>query len=210
MLWTMDINDRIAQWEKMTREAPDDMAWFSLGNTYMQADRVADAQAAMAQAIQLNPTMSRAYEERGRALIQLGQVDEAAAVLEEGYRVAAGRGDLMPQKAMALLLEQLGRALPKAQTPMPDLVQPQATANTIVDRRTGQPGTRMVEAPMRGPLGAFIRDHYSQETWRQWIAQGTKVINELRLDFSNQEHQKIYDQYMKEWLQISDADLEPE
>jgi Fe-S cluster biosynthesis and repair protein YggX len=36
---------------------------------------------------------------------------------------------------------------------------------------------------------------------------GTKVINELRLDFSNQEHQVVYEQHMMEWLGISDEDV---
>jgi len=58
----------------------------------------------------------------------------------------------------------------------------------------------MTKPPFRGPVGQFIADNYSQETWRAWISQGTKVINELRLDFSRADHQKIYDQYMMEWL----------
>ena len=65
----------------------------------------------------------------------------------------------------------------------------------------------MADPPMRGPLGRFIYDHYSQETWRQWIGQGTKVINELRLDFSNEAHQQVYEQQMKEWLQITDEEV---
>ncbi len=61
---------------------------------------------------------------------------------------------------------------------------------------------------MRGALGKFIYEHYSQETWREWIAMGTKVINELHLDFSNVEHQKVYEQHMMEWLGISAEEIE--
>ena len=60
---------------------------------------------------------------------------------------------------------------------------------------------------MRGPLGKFIFEHYSQETWREWIKQGTKVINELRLDLSNPQHAKMYDQQMMEWLGISEDEV---
>ena len=34
------------------------------------------------------------------------------------------------------------------------------------------------------------------------MAQGTKVINELRLDFSREEDQKVYEDYMAEFLSI--------
>jgi Fe-S cluster biosynthesis and repair protein YggX len=60
---------------------------------------------------------------------------------------------------------------------------------------------------MRGPLGKFIYDHYSMETWREWIKMGTKVINELRLDFSNDAHGKMYEQHMMEWLGITPEDV---
>ncbi len=201
------INDRIAQWEQMTREAPDDMAWFSLGNAYQDAHRLDDAQAAFEQAIQLNPNLSRAYQLRGQALIQLNRTQDAADVLIQGYTIAAKRGDLMPKKNMGSLLEKIGQPVPEVDaTPPPATAEP--SGNTILDRRTGQPGTRMPEPPMRGPLGRFIADHYSQETWRLWIAQGTKVINELRLDFSNETHQQAYEQQMKEWLEISDQEVE--
>ena len=59
-----------------------------------------------------------------------------------------------------------------------------------------------------GPLGKYIYDHYTQQTWTEWIGQGTKVINELRLDFSNAEHQKVYDTQMMEWLGISQEDVD--
>ena len=61
---------------------------------------------------------------------------------------------------------------------------------------------------MRGPTGQFIYDHFSQETWREWIGQGTKVINEFRLDFSNETHQQVYEQQMFEWLGITQEQVD--
>ena len=40
------------------------------------------------------------------------------------------------------------------------------------------------------------------DTWNAWIGQGTKVINELRLDFSNKEDQQSFEGYMVEFLGI--------
>src|SRR5690606_8329848 len=115
------------------------------------------------------------------------------------------RGDVMPQKAIGSLLQRLGKPLPEVESKAPEVV---ATGDQVIDRRTGQPQPRLAGPPMRGPVGQFIYDHFGQVTWNQWIGQGTKVINELRLDFSNPEHQKVYDQYMMEWLQITPDDIE--
>jgi Fe-S cluster biosynthesis and repair protein YggX len=203
-----NLHERIAQWEKMTREVPDDMSWFSLGGAYLEAGRLEDADKALAKSIELNPGMSRAYQLRAQALIKLGHETEAAAVLTSGYMRAAERGDVMPQRAMESLLQKLGQPVPKiasaAAVPAIDPNDP----NAILDKRTGRPGTRMPDAPMRGPLGKFILDHYSQETWREWIRQGTKVINELRLDFSRPDHQKVYEQHMMEWLGMTMEEVE--
>ena len=61
---------------------------------------------------------------------------------------------------------------------------------------------------MRGPVGRFIYDHFGQITWNQWIGQGTKVINELRLDFSNPAHQDLYEEQMLEWLQVTREEID--
>jgi Fe-S cluster biosynthesis and repair protein YggX len=53
-------------------------------------------------------------------------------------------------------------------------------------------------------VGQWIFDTISAETWRDWIGQGTKVINELRLDFSRDSDQEIYDRHMREYLGIDD------
>ena len=200
--------ERIAQWEQMAREAPDDMAYFSLGNAYKDADRSEDAQGAFAKAIELNPGMSRAYQLRGQILIRLGREDQAGPVLTQGYTVAAERGDVMPQKAIGSLLEKIGQPIPKVQDATERKKEVEATGDTVLDRRTGKPQPRLPDPPMRGPMGKFIYDHFGQDTWREWIGQGTKVINELRLDFSNDQSQDVYDQYMLEWLQVTREEID--
>ena len=200
--------ERIAQWEQMAREAPDDMAFFSLGNAYKDAERLEDAQGAFAKAIELNPGMSRAYQLRGQVLIKLGREAEAGPMLVEGYKVAAERGDVMPQKAIGSLLEKVGLPLPKVQDAAEKKRQVEASGDTVLDRRTGQPQNRLADPPMRGPVGKFIYDHFGQQTWNEWIGQGTKVINELRLDFSNDTHQDVYEQHMLEWLQVTREEID--
>ncbi len=202
------IEERIAQWEQMAREAPDDMAFFSLANAYKEGDRHEDAQIAYAKAIELNPGMSRAYQLRGQVLIQMGRDDDAAAVLTEGYKISAERGDVMPQKAIGSLLEKIGKPLPEVQDASARKAEVESSGDMVLDRRTGTPQPRLPDPPMRGATGKFIYDHFGQDTWRAWIGQGTKVINELRLDFSNDAHQDIYEQYMLEWLQVTREEID--
>jgi Fe-S cluster biosynthesis and repair protein YggX len=152
--------------------------------------------------------MSRAYQLRGQALIQMGRDGEAGPVLTEGYKVAAERGDVMPQKAIGSLLEKIGLPLPQVQDAAERKQAVEASGDTVLDRRTGTPQPRLPDPPMRGPIGKFIYDHFGRDTWREWIGQGTKVINELRLDFSNDQHQELYEQYMLEWLQVTREEIE--
>ena len=197
--------ERIAQWEQMAREAPDDMAYFSLANAYKDADRPEDAQGAFAKAIEMNPGMSRAYQLRGQILIQLGREDEAGPMLTEGYKIAAERGDVMPQKAIGSLLEKIGQPIPQVQDAAERKKEVEATGDTVLDRRTGKPQNRLPDPPMRGPVGKFIYDHFGQDTWREWIGQGTKVINELNLELADPKAQDMYDQHLAEFLQLEDC-----
>lgn len=203
-----NLDDRIAQWEQMCREAPDDMAYFSLGNAYKEADRLADAADAYAKAIEHNDTMSRAYHMRGQALIKLDKADEAGTVLTKGYEVAAKLGDVMPQKSIAALLEKLNLPVPETEDFAAKKAQIEASGEMVLDKRTGQPQSKLPDPPMRGPVGAYIYANFGQDTWREWIGMGTKVINELRLDFSNPEHQNAYEQHMLEWLGVTREEIE--
>ncbi len=199
-----NLDERIAQWEKMAREAPDAMAFFSLGNAYREAGRNEDAAQAYRDALQHDPGMSRAYQLLGQTLVLLAEHEEAGKVLTKGYTVAAERGDVMPQRAIGSLLQKVGLPVPEVAQAAP---QVEITGEQILDRRTGKPGNKLPDPPMRGPLGQFIYANFSQQTWNEWIRQGTKVINELRLDFSNDQHQKLYEMHMLEWLGVTEADV---
>ncbi|MEM8495117.1 MAG: Fe(2+)-trafficking protein [Planctomycetota bacterium] len=204
------IDDRIAQWEKMTREAPDDMAFFSLGSAYREAERYADAARAFEQAIEHNEGMSRAYQFLGEAQIKLGDEGSAGATLTKGYTVAAERGDVMPKRSIEAMLGKLGIDLPEVEDADAKraAVEAESQGRMVLDKRAGVPQPKLDGPPMRGPVGEFIFAHFGQVTWSQWIGQGTKVINELRLDFSKPEHQDLYEQQMLEWLGVTMDEVE--
>lgn len=203
----MDVAQRIAQFETMVRPEADpnnDMAWFSLAQAYADAGRHADAATAFLRCTTLNPVMSKAYQLAGKALIESGQRDQAVSILTEGYKVATRRGEYLPQKGIKELLESLGAPVPEAEVAH----VPIAPEGSFLCARTGRPGNKMARPPFRGPVGAWIAEHIAQETWDDWVRQGTKVINEMRLDLSRDEDGETYDRQMREYLGIDDALLE--
>ena len=203
------LDDRIDQFQHMAEEDPDnDMAHFSLGSAYLQGGRAAEAAASFERCLALNPGMSKAYQLAGQAMIDAGWEDKAVATLTKGFEVAAGRGDLLPRDAIAALLRQIGREPPSLSAEAEQAAEELRAGGDFICRHTGRAGTRLPDAPMRGPVGQWILDNIAAETWQAWIDQGTKVINELRLDFSREEDQHVYDQQMHEFLGIDEAVLE--
>lgn len=200
----MDIEARIHQFETMVRPEADpnnDMAWFSLGQAYAAAGRHRDAANAFARCYTINPAMSKAYQLAGQSLVELGDTTEATRVLTEGFTAAASRGDRMPQNAMRDLLVKIGAPVPAIETKS---AAARPTAGDMTCARTGQPGHKMSRPPFRGPVGQWIHEHITQETFDAWLRQGTKVINELRLDMSREDDADTYDKHMREYLGIDD------
>jgi len=196
----MDLEQRIEQFRNMAEADPDnEMAHFSLGNALLQAGRPEEAAESLRRCIEVNPDMSKAYQLAGQALHESGNRDDAVRVLTAGYEIAAARGDVLPRDAMADQLRELDAPVPEVAVAEPP-AGGEAPDGSFICAATGRPGTPMDKAPFRGPLGARIGETISQETWRMWIEQGTKVINELRLDLSRDDHQRMYDQHMIEFL----------
>jgi Fe-S cluster biosynthesis and repair protein YggX len=199
------LEERITQFENMAAADPEnDMAHFSLGNAYLQAGRAAEAATSFERCLALNQDMSKAYQLAGEAMIQAGWTDKAVEMLSKGYEVAASKGDLMPRDAMAELLRSIGREPPKLSQEAEATAERLRESGAFICSRTGRPGTKLSKPPFRGPVGEWIMENIAAETWNDWIGQGTKVINELRLDFSREEDQEVYDQHMREFLGIDD------
>jgi Fe-S cluster biosynthesis and repair protein YggX len=201
-----EIDERIARFEHMAQADPDnDMAHFSLGNAYLQAARFAEAAGCFQRCLELNAEMSKAYQLAGEAMIKAGWADQAVEILNQGYEVASGKGDLMPRNAIAELLTSIGRQPPAVSAEVEAQARQAAEGGSFICRRSGRAGTQLPDPPFRGPVGRWIHENISAETWRQWLGQGTKVINELRLDLSREADQNVYDQHMFEYLGIDEA-----
>ncbi|MBC03064.1 MAG: hypothetical protein CMJ34_07155 [Phycisphaerae bacterium] len=199
------IEQRIAQFENMTSADPEnEMAHFSLGNAYLQAGRAAEAAGSFERVMELNPEMSKAYQLAGEAMLDAGLEDRAVVVLESGWKIAATRGDLLVRNAITDRLESIGREAPTLSEEEDAKAAELAASGSFICSRTGRAGHQLDAPPFKGPVGGWIHDNISSETWNDWIGQGTKVINELRLDFSRDEDQETYDRHMREFLGIDD------
>lgn len=201
----MDLDERISRFEALVAEEPEnDMAIFSLAGAYNQAGRYGDAADTYKKAIAANPGLSKAYQLAGAALMADQKADEAAEILTEGFKVAGERGDRMPQQAMGDLLDTLGKPRPEVAKPKAEAAASAAPAGSFMCGVSGKPGTRLPKPPFRGKLGEWIQNRASKETFDEWIGLGTKIINELKLDLSRDEHDAVYDYAMRLYLGLSD------
>ena len=200
----MAEDPRIAQFRKMTESDPgNELGHFSLGKTYLEIGEYQQAVPSLRRVVELAPQNSRAYYLLALALKGSGDREAAIQTLRAGYEVATSRGDLMPRKDMVALMKTLG-VTPPAEEAAPAGIPAAAVAGaeSISCHRCGGTKPKMAERPFKGPLGERIWREVCQDCWREWIPMGTKVINELRLNFADPRHAETYDQYMKEFLQL--------
>ncbi len=197
-----DIDARIGRFEALiAQDADNDMAHFSLAGAYKQAGRFAEAAASFQRCCELNPAMSKAYQLGGECHLAAGDEDKAIMMLSEGVKVAGGRGDALPLKAMVELLTKLNAPIPETQAPK------EALKGDFVCKKTGRAGTKLAHPPFRDGVGTWLVANISKETFDEWIGLGTKIINELRLDLSRDEDEAVYDFAMRRFLGLTDEQI---
>ncbi len=199
----MPEQQKIDQLRRLADEDPnDELTHFSLGSALLAAGQPQEAAPYLQRSLALNSRLSKAYHLLGKAQEAAGLRDLAIETLTNGYRVADETGDIMPMKAMGMLLTKLGATPPS--------IAPKQTATRTDDpgdgsfscRRCGQGGPRLKERPFKGDLGETILTGICQGCWEEWVQMGTKVINELRLPLHEPQSQEMYDRHMREFLMI--------
>jgi Fe-S cluster biosynthesis and repair protein YggX len=198
----MNMQQRIDNFKKMASDDPEnELGHFSLGKAYLDAGQFEQARASFERVLQIKPDFSKAYQHLGEAQWALGHREQAATTLTAGYKVAAGRGDVVPREAMAALLRELG-VQPPAVAGAPPAAEPPVDEHSVRCCRCGQVGPRLDKPPLKGAAGQTVYTRVCRHCWREWIGMGTKVINELRLDFSHPQAAEAYDAHMREFLQL--------
>ena len=191
--------EQIQELKRRTESDPnDEIAHFSLGKALVESGEAAEGAKALQRVIALNPNIAKAYQLLGDAQIKTGHRDYAIQTLTEGVNVAHRRGDLMPEKEMSKMLADLG-------APVPQFADPSKTpvsAGEVFCKRHGGVGPKLEKPPFRNDFGKEIFENTCANCWKEAIAFGTKVINELRLPLSDPQAQKAWDQHIREFLNL--------
>lgn len=198
---TADAAQRIEQFRKMAKDDPNnELAHFTLGKALADAGDHQAAIESYRQAIALNSNISKVYQLLAQSLLQRGEQGPAVATLTEGVKVADRRGDLLPRNEMVAALRQLGAAVPEVASAA---AAPATVGEGQVQcRRCGKAGPKLARPPFRTPFGQDIFNGTCAACWKEAIGMGTKVINELRLPLNDPQAQKIWDQHIREFLNL--------
>jgi Fe-S cluster biosynthesis and repair protein YggX len=189
-----ETNSRIDQFRKMASDDPDNaLGHFSLGRELLNADQSADAIASFERVLQIDPNLSRAYQLMATALLRQDRRDEAIRRLTEGAKVAHARGDMMPK--------ELGAPVPPELAAQRQAVE--VGEGQLHCKRCGRVANKLPKPPMRSAFGQEIYDNICADCWREAIGFGTKVINELRLPLNDPQASKIWDQHVREFLNLT-------
>ena len=196
-----ESNPRIEQFRKMATDDPDNaLGHFSLGRELLNAGMHDDAVRSLERVLEIDPNISRAYQHMATALLKLGRRDDAVARLTAGAKVAHSRGDMMPKTEMVKMLQELGEPVPEELSAQSKAVE--VGEGQVHCKRCGRVAARLPRPPMRNAFGQQIYDNTCADCWREAIGFGTKVINELRLPMTDPQASKMWDQHIREFLNL--------
>ncbi|HOW73215.1 MAG TPA: Fe(2+)-trafficking protein [Phycisphaerae bacterium] len=196
---------RIAQFRKMTEADPaNELGHFSLGQALLEAKQYKEAATCFERVIELNDQNSKAYHLLALAQNAAGERSKALGTARLGFDIAHSRGDIRPRDGLAALMRMFGEEPPEVDDPVRAKPGPaiKTGEGQITCRRCGAAKAPMAERPFKGELGERVLASICPDCWREWLFMGTKVINELRLDFANPQHGRVYDQHLREFLRL--------
>jgi Fe-S cluster biosynthesis and repair protein YggX len=199
-----DTNQRIEQFKTMADADPqNELGHFALGKALVDAGRFGEAVEPLRRAIAINSNLSKAYQLIAQSLLKENKQGEAVAALTQGVKIADARGDMMPRNEMVEMLKSLGAAVPELKS-AGAAAQPVAVGEgQVLCKRCGKLAPRLPSQPMRSDLGKLVYENVCAPCWREAIGQGTKVINELRLDLSDPRAQSVWDQNIRDFLNLT-------
>jgi Fe-S cluster biosynthesis and repair protein YggX len=190
----------IERFQKMAEADPNnELGHFSLGRALLEAERWPEAAASFQRTIELNANMGRAYQLLATALLKLDRRDAAIERLTQGVKVAQARGETMPKKEMIAMLTELGAPVPAEEAAKAQ----QVGQGEVLCKRCGKVKPRLADPPLRGAFGREIYENICAGCWHDAIGVGTKVINELRLPLDDPQSGKIWDQHIREFLNLT-------
>ena len=204
----------IEQYREIAKENPDDdLSQFALGQALLNADRPAEAVPVLRHVVRINPKYTKAYILLGKALEADEDEDGAIEAWQLGYHASNKQGTLMNAQEARKLLEARNAPLSSEIIELldfdddepeesPEDAQREPNDDEVRCIRSGRIGQKMAFDPFDDHIGAFIMQHVSQQSWEAWMEMSIKVINELRLDLGDPNHQEMYEQHMQDYLNL--------
>ena len=118
--------------------------------------------------------------------------------------MATSRGDRIPAREIKKELEGLGVKPPEPVA----TAEPEGPETGFKCARmmcpAGKRARQLEAAPMPDELGQEIQQKVCVDCWTAWFKDmSVKVINELRLDLSNEASMAEYDKHMREFLGLA-------
>lgn len=133
-----EIEDRVVKLRALIERDPDDpSSWFTLGRALLELSRWREAIDAFSHALARNPRYTAAHRDLGRALLEAGEVAEAARVLRSALPLARESGDLQTGREMETFLQRAERIL--GVPSQPKTFAPQRPATEAASQHTGSP-----------------------------------------------------------------------
>jgi Fe-S cluster biosynthesis and repair protein YggX len=202
------LPDRIVQFRKMASDDPDnELGHFRLGQLLMEDGQLEEAVQSFRRTLELSPHFSKVYQLLGACLSKLNRQPEAIQVLREGFAIADARGDNIPRDEMVKLLVQMGEPAPVSQKPAASAAAAAPGTGFHCQRpgcTAGAHAHQLPKPPLNDELGQRIYASVCAECWEYWLRNmSIKVINEMRLDLSDERSAETYDQIMRETLGLS-------
>jgi tetratricopeptide (TPR) repeat protein len=107
-----ELEERVARLRALLDRDPDDAStWFALGRAQLDLSRWREAIDAFGHALARNPRYTAAHRDLGRALLEAGEVAEAARVLRSALPLARESGDLQTGREMETFLRRAEKIL---------------------------------------------------------------------------------------------------
>src|SRR5262245_32144532 len=155
-----ELEERVAKLRGLLQRDPDDATtWFTLGRTLFDLARWREAIEAFHHALARNPRYTAAHRDLGRALLEAGEVAEAARVLRSALDLARETGDLQTGREMETLLRRAEKILGV----------PRETASAPPPR-TGAEPARRAENPEAKALYRRGFEHFANDRHDEAIA----------------------------------------